>query len=396
MFAIALVVVEFFRLPQPQIFFRMSCFQNEHDTPAGVLKRRSSYCPTLDGSEWEDEEAKGKQSLRSRSVDFRKLKSRSEEMEPHAKRPSRSIFKTLSRRFSSRRFSQRNRSRGQRSGTPSRGSSDASDKQKKRSFLARFLLKRPSKKKLIDAGVIPVDQRDASAINNMWFGVPLRELSERSGMFCVAPVVTWCVQHLQPHMDVEGLFRVSGTFREMDNMKQCFEQGREPDLESIENVHSIAGLLEQYLRELPEPPLTYALYDSFIECVDKPPMQQLLSIQEVVKRLPKPNYALLEVLLPFLKELTDHSEKNLMNAKNMGLVFGPVLLGTAALTVLLEDVDKIRKQNVLIQLLISNADLLFGKFTNPRAHTLTAAEQTAVIKVPSRIYPESESNLSTT
>ena len=99
---------------------------------------------------------------------------------------------------------------------------------------------RPSKKKLIDAGVIPVDQRDASAINNMWylyrhicvchtaftfavlyfslqqflrfltpkfrFGVPLRELSERSGMFCVAPVVTWCVQHLQPrkflrHMD---------------------------------------------------------------------------------------------------------------------------------------------------------------------------------------------------
>ena len=63
-FAIALVVVEFFRLPQPQIFFRMSCFQNEHDTPAGVLKRRSSYCPTLDGSEWEDEEAKDKQSLR--------------------------------------------------------------------------------------------------------------------------------------------------------------------------------------------------------------------------------------------------------------------------------------------------------------------------------------------
>lgn len=46
----------------------------------------------------------------------------------------------------------------------------------------------------------------------------------------------------------------------------AFDEDRVPDLtseESLQDVHSISSLLKMYFRELPNPLLTYQLYDKF-------------------------------------------------------------------------------------------------------------------------------------
>lgn len=43
--------------------------------------------------------------------------------------------------------------------------------------------------------------------------------------------------------------------------------GKKVDLETILNVHTIAGLLKVFFRELPEPLLTFELYEAFLAAI---------------------------------------------------------------------------------------------------------------------------------
>ena len=49
----------------------------------------------------------------------------------------------------------------------------------------------------------------------------------------------------------------------------AFDEDSVPDLtseEALQDVHSISSLLKMYFRELPNPLLTYQLYDKFAVC----------------------------------------------------------------------------------------------------------------------------------
>jgi hypothetical protein len=43
--------------------------------------------------------------------------------------------------------------------------------------------------------------------------------------------------------------------------------GEDVDLSTCRDPHTVASLLKQYLRELPEPILTFDMYDSYIAAV---------------------------------------------------------------------------------------------------------------------------------
>lgn len=45
--------------------------------------------------------------------------------------------------------------------------------------------------------------------------------------------------------------------------------GKKVDLFQIDDVHTVAGLLKVFFRELPEPILTYELYNSWIAALSK-------------------------------------------------------------------------------------------------------------------------------
>jgi len=102
------------------------------------------------------------------------------------------------------------------------------------------------------------------------FGVPLSEVVLYSNSQSGLPIVVEkCIEYiLQKGTLIEGIFRLSGSSVQIEELKTAFDRGEEVNLSVIDDPHAVAGLLKLYLRELPEPPFTYALYDSCISTHD--------------------------------------------------------------------------------------------------------------------------------
>ena len=65
-------------------------------------------------------------------------------------------------------------------------------------------------------------------------------------------------------MLIQGLLRLSGGAAKSRKTKAMLDGGK-LDLGPQDDVHAVAGALKQYLRELPDPLLTFQLYDRWME-----------------------------------------------------------------------------------------------------------------------------------
>eukprot|EP01100_Stratorugosa_tubuloviscum_P006525 TRINITY_DN280_c0_g2_i12.p1 TRINITY_DN280_c0_g2~~TRINITY_DN280_c0_g2_i12.p1 ORF type:complete len:305 (+),score=136.79 TRINITY_DN280_c0_g2_i12:3-917(+) len=204
-----------------------------------------------------------------------------------------------------------------------------------------------------------------TAEHHRFFGVALTDvfsqpelLSIDSGLQCPI-VIAHCVNSIRERLTIEGLFRVSGSWGEIANLKGIFERGEIPDLSKVD-VHSVSSLLDLYFRQLPDPLLTRHLYDNFIGCKDVEDVNlKLMTVQRIIFRLPEAHLNVLRLMLPFLRAIADQSESNKMDAKNLGLIFGPILMGGEEALSLLQ-IQKIKAQATLIELMIIHCHDLLG------------------------------------
>ncbi|XP_023242873.1 rho GTPase-activating protein 33-like [Centruroides sculpturatus] len=117
-----------------------------------------------------------------------------------------------------------------------------------------------------------------------------------------------------------------------------------------------------YFRELPNPLLTYQLYDKFVNAVQSEEEVRLLRLRDVVQQLPPPHYRTLEYLMLHLAKVAGHGGRTGMTPKNVAIVWAPNLLrskdveggGVGALHV-------VGVQAVLTEYLIRYADLIFNE-----------------------------------
>lgn len=118
----------------------------------------------------------------------------------------------------------------------------------------------------------------------------------------------------------------------------------------IYDLHSIAGLLKLYLRELPEHLFTYALYDNWIEATTTTttsPLRptdldaRLVLYESLLKQLPRSNYENLRHLIRFLHVLTCHRELNKMTATNLAIAMAPSLIWTKPVTMTTQQMDNV-------------------------------------------------------
>ena len=83
-------------------------------------------------------------------------------------------------------------------------------------------------------------------------------------------------------------------------------------------------------------------------------------LRDICLKLPRHHYATLALLMHHLKRVADEADSNNMPCSNLGIVFGPTLLrtceGSASLSSLVDTVH----QTKVIELLISNANEIFG------------------------------------
>ncbi|EHK97504.1 putative RHO GTPase-activating protein RGD1 [Glarea lozoyensis 74030] len=131
-------------------------------------------------------------------------------------------------------------------------------------------------------------------------------------------------------LDVEGIYRLSGTASHISKIKAMFDNDASSvDFRNPENfyhdVNSVAGLLKQFFRDLPDPLLTVEHYAGFIEAAIRRD-----SLHAIINSLPDPNYATLRALTLHLNRVCEHSNANRMNASNIAIVFGPTLMGASS------------------------------------------------------------------
>jgi hypothetical protein len=93
------------------------------------------------------------------------------------------------------------------------------------------------------------------------------------------------------------------------------------------DVNSVAGLLKQFFRELPDPLLTDEFYSKFVDAarIDDDTMRRD-SMHALINALPDPNYATLRALMLHLRRVEQSSEVNRMSAANLGICWAYVSL----------------------------------------------------------------------
>ncbi|XP_055558439.1 protein FAM13A isoform X3 [Falco biarmicus] len=174
--------------------------------------------------------------------------------------------------------------------------------------------------------VLPLNkQRDTTCPKV--FGVSLLELQQQGLSKNGIPIIVWnIVEYLTQHgMTQEGLFRVNGSMKMVEQLRLQYERGEEVELVKDGDVYSAASLLKLFLRELPDGIITSALHPRFIELYQDPrnDKQKESNLKELLKELPDAHYCLLKYLCQFLVKVAEHHVENRMNLCNLATVFGP-------------------------------------------------------------------------
>lgn len=163
------------------------------------------------------------------------------------------------------------------------------------------------------------------------FGVPLaHQMYIGYEEFVIPPILHKTTAFLRGHLEVEGLFRVSGSQDEIAEWKALFNAGKPVSFGPGTSPHSVAGLLKAWLRELPEPLLTYQMFDKWMEVATvtlvHSPEEATPVVKQLLLELPDINLAVLREMFIFLSKVVQMSSKNLMTAENVGVVIGPNIL----------------------------------------------------------------------
>ncbi|KAI8075382.1 uncharacterized protein B0P05DRAFT_547296 [Gilbertella persicaria] len=133
---------------------------------------------------------------------------------------------------------------------------------------------------------------------------------------------------LQSDMSVEGVFRKNGNIRQLKLLVESIDDRvdtMEPLL-SNENAIQLAALLKRYLRELPEPLLTFALYPLFVRCGRMIEPNRKKALHLACCLLPKPNRDTMIMIFACLKWVSCFSETNKMDVANLARVIAPSVL----------------------------------------------------------------------
>ncbi|XP_032127111.1 GEM-interacting protein isoform X2 [Sapajus apella] len=199
-------------------------------------------------------------------------------------------------------------------------------------------------------------------------------------------VVTRCTAEIEHRaLDVQGIYRVSGSRVRVERLCQAFENGRALVELSGNSPHDVSSVLKRFLQELTDPVIPFHLYDAFISLAKtlhadpgddrRTPSRSpevIPSLKTLLAQLPHSNYNTLRHLVAHLFRVAARFMENKMSANNLGIVFGPTLLrppdgpraaGAIPVSCLLDS----GHQAQLVEFLIVHYEQIFGMDELPQA-----------------------------
>uniref|UniRef100_A0A7N8XJH6 SLIT-ROBO Rho GTPase-activating protein 1 n=1 Tax=Mastacembelus armatus TaxID=205130 RepID=A0A7N8XJH6_9TELE len=145
-------------------------------------------------------------------------------------------------------------------------------------------------------------------------------------------LVESCIRYINLHgLQHQGIFRVSGSQVEVNDIKNSFERGNDPliDEESNHDINSVAGVLKLYFRGLENPLFPKDRFNDLISCVRIENLyERAQCVRKILLGVPRTTLVVMRYLFAFLNHLSQYSDENMMDAGNLAIVFGPTLLPT--------------------------------------------------------------------
>ncbi|KAA0719589.1 Rho GTPase-activating protein 30 [Triplophysa tibetana] len=178
----------------------------------------------------------------------------------------------------------------------------------------------------------------------------------------IPSVLRNCSEFIEEYGIVDGIYRLSGVSSNTQKLRNEFDTEGTPDLYKdvyLQDIHCVSSLCKAYFRELPNPLLTYELYDRF--ALED---ERLVKIKEVLKDLPAPHYRTLEFLMHHLVKMSSFASQTNMHSRNLAIVWAPNLLrskdiestgfnGTAAFM-------EVRVQSIVVEFILTHVPEVFA------------------------------------
>uniref|UniRef100_A0AAQ5ZWX6 SLIT-ROBO Rho GTPase-activating protein 1 n=1 Tax=Amphiprion ocellaris TaxID=80972 RepID=A0AAQ5ZWX6_AMPOC len=167
----------------------------------------------------------------------------------------------------------------------------------------------------------------------MWFLFTLH--SQDSGQ-AIPRVVESCIRYINLYgLQHQGIFRVSGSQLEVNDIKNSFERGNDPltDDENNHDINSVAGVLKLYFRGLENPLFPKERFNDLLSCIRIENLyERALYIRKILLTIPRS--VLIVMLMIYLHPtslshpLSQYSDENMMDPYNLAICFGPTLMPT--------------------------------------------------------------------
>uniref|UniRef100_A0A8C0T6G8 Rho GTPase-activating protein 44 n=1 Tax=Canis lupus familiaris TaxID=9615 RepID=A0A8C0T6G8_CANLF len=144
---------------------------------------------------------------------------------------------------------------------------------------------------LLQAVLPQIKAQQEAWVEKPSFGKLLEEHLMISGREIAFPIEACVTMLLECGMQEEGLFRVAPSASKLKKLKAALDCCVVDVQEYSADPHAIAGALKSYLRELPEPLMTFELYDEWIQASNiQEQDKRLQALWNACEKLPKANH----------------------------------------------------------------------------------------------------------
>ncbi|XP_053572811.1 SLIT-ROBO Rho GTPase-activating protein 1 isoform X4 [Bombina bombina] len=143
-------------------------------------------------------------------------------------------------------------------------------------------------------------------------------------------IVESCIRFINLYgLQHQGIFRVSGSQVEVNDIKNAFERGEDPltDDQNNHDINSVAGVLKLYFRGLENPLFPRERFNDLISCIRVENLyERAIHIRKILLTLPRTVLIVMRYLFAFLNHLSQYSDENMMDPYNLAICFGPTLM----------------------------------------------------------------------
>uniref|UniRef100_A0A8C2WXQ9 Myosin IXA n=1 Tax=Cyclopterus lumpus TaxID=8103 RepID=A0A8C2WXQ9_CYCLU len=187
-------------------------------------------------------------------------------------------------------------------------------------------------------------------LSSRQYGVELSRLTSEERT--VPQLVEKLINYIEMHgLYTEGIYRKSGSTNKIKELRQ----GLDTDVSIVSlddyNIHVIASVLKQWLRDLPSPLMTFELYEEFLRAMGE--REVIRGVYSVIDQLSRTHLSTLERLIFHLVRIALQEETNRMSSNALAIVFAPCILRCPDTIDPLQSVQDISKTTACVELIIN-------------------------------------------